>query len=248
MSKTIVIGDVHGTQWWRYIVDTQEFDHVIFIGDYLDTHEKISAVEQLRNLEDIIAFKKANPDKVTLLIGNHDHLYWPGNTHTNVSGYQPGAAVSFTNVLNENRDLFKAAHSYKNILFTHAGVDELWMRLVSEIGKVGNVPNYTASEIADWVNEVWKYQHLFFCFNGRSDPEGDEIGQTPMWIRPRALMKGSQNIKKAGIVQVCGHTAQKSIDIEGKATGGKYFFIDTLGTSGEYLVYLDGIFSIGNIK
>ena len=47
--------------------------------------------------------------------------------------------------------------------------------------------------------------------------------------------------KKAGIIQIVGHTGQNSIDIKGKSTGGKYYFIDTLGTSGEYLEIIDGI-------
>ena len=33
-----------------------------------------------------------------------------------------------------------------------------------------------------------------------------------------------------------GHTTQNKIDIKGQTTGGRYYYIDTLGTSGEYLV------------
>lgn len=45
-----------------------------------DTHEGISAEQQLSNLEEILTYKGSNPDKVILLRGNHDtqHLgyYW----------------------------------------------------------------------------------------------------------------------------------------------------------------------------
>lgn len=60
-------------------------------------------------------------------------------------------------------------------------------------------------------------------------------------------MRDSKNIKKSGIVQIVGHTNQNQIDIKGKATGGKYYFIDTLGTSGEYLIIEDGQFKVGKV-
>ncbi len=80
-----------------------------------------------------------------------------------------------------------------------------------------------------------------------SDSSGDSSGQTPIWIRPRALMVDNQEIKK-DYIQIMGHTQMRKLDIEGKATGGRYYFIDTLGTSGEYLIYEDRKFSVGNTK
>ena len=59
-------------------------------------------------------------------------------------------------------------------------------------------------------------------------------------------MKDCQEIKHR-IIQVVGHTQQNQIDIKGKATGGRYYFIDTLGTSGEYLIWEDGNFNIEKI-
>ena len=50
---------------------------IIFLGDYLDpyAHENISQEEALANFKEIIAFKQANKDRVTLLIGNHEIHY-----------------------------------------------------------------------------------------------------------------------------------------------------------------------------
>ena len=47
-------------------------------------------------------------------------------------------------------------------------------------------------------------------------------------------------------IQVVGHTHVKKIDIEGKSTGGRYYFIDTFDTSNQFLVYEDGEFKIGD--
>jgi hypothetical protein len=42
-------------------------------------------------------------------------------------------------------------------------------------------------------------------------------------------------------------TTQNKIDIKGQTTGGRYYYIDTLGTSGEYLIYQDEKISLGVI-
>lgn len=132
------------------------------------------------------------------------------------------------------------AHNEDNILFTHAGVGETFL---SQSGEYSH-KEFTAENIATVVNDLWKHKPLIFCHNGW-DGSGDNTTQTPIWIRPRSLMKDSQNIKKAGIIQVVGHTGQRMIDIEGKSTGGKYFFIDTLGSSREYLIIENGQFKTG---
>lgn len=71
--KIITIGSIHGRDSWKEIVK-QDFDKVIFIGDYFDSFD-IPFKDQLQNFQAIIAFKKQNPDRVVLLIGEHDYQY-----------------------------------------------------------------------------------------------------------------------------------------------------------------------------
>ena len=40
--KTLVLGDIHGEHWYDIIEDEQP-DKIIFLGDYVSTHENISA-------------------------------------------------------------------------------------------------------------------------------------------------------------------------------------------------------------
>ena len=47
-------------------------------------------------------------------------------------------------------------------------------------------------------------------------------------------------------VQIVGHTQQEKIDIGGKSTGGRYFYIDTL-PSGEYLIEENNKFKVGKL-
>ena len=58
------------------------------------------------------------------------------------------------------------------------------------------------------------------------------------------LSNKNTDLKKQ-YIQIVGHTQQDTIDIKGKSTGGRYYYIDTL-PSGEYLIDEDGEFSVGN--
>ena len=69
--KELVLGDIHGRTIWKDIIKKENPDKVIFLGDYVSTHEGISSKQQVANLEEILAYKKENPDKVILLRGNH---------------------------------------------------------------------------------------------------------------------------------------------------------------------------------
>lgn len=237
MSKTIFIGDIHGRGIWKLITLREKADRVIFIGDYFDSFD-IKSEEQQKNFLDICAFKKSRESEVIMLIGNHDHHYFQAVGNTGTSGYQHLFAPSIGFLLEDNKHLLQMAHSQDDILCTHAGVGECFMDAVYGEG------GWKMENIAEDLNELWKHKPLAFVFNGR-DSFGDDMGQTPIWIRPRSLMRDSQLIKKH-YIQIVGHTGQKQIDIEGKATGGRYFFIDTL-SAGEYLILEDGKFKTGKI-
>ena len=77
-----------------------------------------------------------------------------------------------------------------------------------------------------------------FNFAGR-DPYGDSTVSSPIWIRPKSLQKANRDTLRDQFIQVVGHTQQNKIDREGKSTGGRYYYIDTLGTSGEYMIIND---------
>ena len=67
--RICAIGDIHGRNDWEK-VDPNKYDKIIFVGDYVDSFD-IPTGEILKNLENIIAFKKEYYDKVILLLGNH---------------------------------------------------------------------------------------------------------------------------------------------------------------------------------
>lgn len=70
-KKLVVIGDVHGRTTWKQIVE-EPADMYVFLGDYVSTHDNITAFQQFLTFVEIIRFKLFNKDKVVLCIGNHD--------------------------------------------------------------------------------------------------------------------------------------------------------------------------------
>ena len=243
MSKTIFLGDTHGRSTWKDIIRNENPDRVVFIGDYFDSHDKeLTAAVQMFNMKEIIEFKKTSGIEVILLIGNHDYHYFSEIGYNGTSGYQHGAAIAIGQLLDENKEHFQMAYlddkAHYNILCTHAGVGYDW--LVEQ-------RKYKEGNIADFINDVWKYQPHHFTFYGR-DPYGDSKTQTPIWIRPHSLMSGNKDtFLRDQYIQIVGHTQVNTIDM-GKATGGKYYFIDALGTCQEYLIYEDGVFNKSTIK
>ena len=69
--KTLVLGDIHGRTIWKDIIEKENPDKIIFLGDYVSTHEGISSDQQIEELYAILDYKDNNPDKVILLRGNH---------------------------------------------------------------------------------------------------------------------------------------------------------------------------------
>ena len=125
--KTLVLGDTHGRSTWKLAIHQEQPDRVIFIGDYFDSFE-ISGIEQIDNFKQIIQYKESNPQvEAVMLIGNHDHHYFPEIGYTGTSGYQAGVGHSITQVIDENRHHLQMAYSFGDYLFTHAGVSPVFM-------------------------------------------------------------------------------------------------------------------------
>ena len=255
MKKTIVIGDTHGRSNWKLAIHQEKPDRVIFIGDYFDSFE-FSGVEQINNFKEIIDYKetlftndgKDNQRKteVILLIGNHDHHYFPEVGYTGTSGFQTRIAPSIMQVVDENRHHLQMAYGFGEYLFTHAGVSPVFM------DQVFGENDWSKENVVVDLNELFKYKPRAFDFNG-FDAHGDNTTQTPIWIRPRSLMSSNKNYKKSlkkDYIQIVGHTGMRRLNLDesDKFTGGRYYFIDTMETSGQYLIIEDGKLSVGSVR
>lgn len=233
--KTVCIGDIHGRPIWKTIVKKEQPDRVIFQGDYFDS-PFYTVLEQIRNFKDIIQYKLSSDIEVILLVGNHDAHYlslWDQP----YSGYSYGGAVAIQQVLEENLEHLQMAYQFDDFLFTHAGVSPVFMK---------NAGYKNDMSISMFLNLMWKYKPQIFRFTGW-EKYGENITQTPIWIRPKSLMKACRKSYRKKYIQIVGHTAQNEIDIKGKSTGGRYYFIDTLGTNHEYLIINNNLITSNKI-
>lgn len=228
--KTIVIGDIHGRTCWRDILNKEKsFDKVIFLGDYVSTHEHITGQQQINNLEEILQFKEDNPDKVILLRGNHD------NQHL---GY-PWAECSglFREVLSYMQTIRKRflkntqwIYVQEGIVFSHAGISDVWMTN-SGFMNLDEVLNANPDERFGFIpDNPWD------CY-------GNSITQSCVWIRPQSLCKC--NIPEFD--QVVGHTpVYNIIDYYKSSKRHKHIWLcDALPK--QYLVIDNKNFIVNNI-
>jgi UDP-2,3-diacylglucosamine pyrophosphatase LpxH len=247
--KTVIIGDIHGHDLWKQVVAQEhDADRFIFVGDYFDSFT-VSGVVQIHNFKEIVEFKTTTDKEVIMLIGNHDYHYFPEIGDSNTSGYQSTLAPSIKQVVGENKPHLQLAYQFDDILVTHAGVSSEWL---DDTITMWDVPN-----LAMYLNDLFTYQPTKVAYrsfkyydyeNNQAQLAGGfgaETFQGPLWIRPQALMKANYDTLRTQIRQVVGHTTRKQIDIEGKSTGGRYYFIDTLPR--EYLIVTDGVVSLGKL-
>lgn len=245
MKKIIALGDTHGRSVWKEIVAKEEdADLIIFMGDYFDTHGGgYSGNRQIENFKDIVAFKKANMNKVILLIGNHDFHYMKGVIET-YSKYQPRYASDIEKVIQEALDesLLQMCFTYHNYIFTHAGVTKTWLKNALDLD---DVPNKVIEVMANYINDLFvnSVAPFRFTMGPNLSQSGDDITQSPIWVRPLSLYRD----KLSDVVYVVGHTTANFLDIT-KAKDFNMILIDTLGGhSPEYLILSDGVPSVGKI-
>lgn len=130
MSKLLAVGDIHTKTW---IIDQVEkimhkYDRVIFVGDYADDFGT-DGLESIDTWHRLYMLQQNNPDKVKLVLGNHDFIY-AFKTPSLQSGYNPVTQLAINS----------PAYSYlkdwllglpivleeDGVTFSHAGVAEGW--------------------------------------------------------------------------------------------------------------------------
>lgn len=198
--KILVIPDIHEKHVWKERVNVEDYDKVIFLGDYVDSwaHNDDKAIS---NLQDIIAFKQSMGDKCILLLGNHDvqYMFYP---LYQTDGLHPSCAAVLKLEFQLNKDLFKIAHLEGNHLFTHAGIAQEWYNKYDDIILKHMAPGMT---IADAVESIFNSSDSEIIFDVGPISEGSHNVGGPLWLRPTEgrLLKGFNHI--------VGHTRMKDI-------------------------------------
>jgi hypothetical protein len=218
-KSIIIIGDIHGRPIWKNIIARHPEDEIIFVGDYFDSKEDYSAIAQIFNFHEILNFKRANQQRVTLLFGNHDFHYLP-SANERYSGYQYFFAADIYEALKTALDeqLLQVCCQKGKFLISHAGLTKTWCR--------NNKVPLRKPEVA--VNRFLYENPEAFRFSGGkiNDPGGDEPEQGPLWVRPASLY--ADNLQ--GVTQIVGHTQRPTmLFLEGIVV------VDVLAFSSNYL-------------
>jgi hypothetical protein len=216
-NMRLAIGDIHGRNFWKHYIN-EDFTEFYFVGDYFDSYDQPFA-GQYRNFQEIC--EKAREDKrIKLCLGNHDYHYLGQVIGQQYSGYQEEHFFEIYNTLEKNMDLLKIVYvTTDNYIISHAGVSEWFMKMIQKAGFDG----------LEGINEAFVRNRNIFNFNG-DDPFGDDITQSPIWIRPGSL----ERQPLAGYNQIVGHTpteAIRTVTLQNKIT---ITYIDTCDTESIY--------------
>lgn len=229
MNKNLVLGDTHGRTIWKEIIEKENPDKVIFLGDYVSSHEGITAEQQLRNLNEILEYKEENPEKVILLRGNHDDCelgyYW-AICYPNEPKVREVMSVDPLKSRFLSNTQWVYIDEELKIIFSHAGISQVWMK-ENNINDVHDINSLPPSEI------------FGFTPDDPYDNSGYSKTQPPTWIRPSILCQC--NITEWD--QVVGHTPQNNVTRMWKNCINKrsIWLCDALGNS-QYLVIDNGEF------
>ena len=148
MSKYLIVPDVHGRKFWHKEM-INSVDKVVFLGDYLDPYPW-ECIDAIKEFEEIIKFKNDNPDKVVLLLGNHDCAYC--FDFGSASRYENEFEIK--NLFSTNIGLFRLYFREGNYLFTHAGITRDWLRTyLPEY----DIERFTTKELVPF---LWKVSFL----------------------------------------------------------------------------------------
>ncbi|MDR2741230.1 MAG: metallophosphoesterase [Treponema sp.] len=189
----LAIGDIHGRDFWKHYIN-EDFTEFYVLGDYFDSFD-LPFTRQYRNFRELC--DKAREDgRIKLCLGNHDYHYL-GKVTEMYSGYQDDHYYEIYQILEQNRDLLKVVYvTADDYIISHAGVSAWFMKRMKNSG-------YTNVED---INQAFAKNQDILKFNGR-DSFGDDITQSPIWIRPDSLEK--QPV--AGYSQIVGHTPTDEI-------------------------------------
>lgn len=218
--RIIALGDIHGRVLWKEIVAKEkDVDKWVFIGDYFDTHYDITVAQQIDNFKEILEFKKNNMDQVILLLGNHDFHYLK-EAQEKYSGFNAFKFVDINEILQPavNSGLVQMCFTHDKYVFTHAGVTKTWAETY----------DVKLDDLENSINQLFIENMGAFRFSmgDNYDQTGNDITQTPIWVRIPALLSDKIN----GVTYIIGHTTLKELTITDNLIG-----IDTIGTTGEYL-------------
>lgn len=181
-EKILAVGDIHSKSslilpYIDKIIEVEKPTKIIFLGDYVDEWDasKYDVINELKLLVDFYnKHKKEKKYSVIMLCGNHDFQYL-------VEGaYCSGTNISIKDKIRpmlEELDL-KLAYSFKDYLFTHAGLESYWANYYMKDVDFNNLDS-----IVTKLNKMLKEKSP--SLNEASSARGGDWYPSPIWADKR---------------------------------------------------------------
>jgi predicted MPP superfamily phosphohydrolase len=198
MNEILIVPDIHGRNFWKPALKYQ--GSVIFLGDYTDpySHEGFTQQDAYNGLLQIVNFKKENPDRIILLVGNHELHYY--NSRYEASRFSEKYYERYHEILTgkETAELFQVCKQIGNYLFVHAGITKQWYKEHKE------ELQFSGSNIETQINSLFQQNKKSFAeisyYRG-----GYHIAGSPLWADIEELTSETEPFDDK-IVQIIGHT------------------------------------------
>ena len=231
--QILLIPDVHGRYFWKGPVkETLENTNakIVFLGDYLDVYlrefvkiygykldvhtqenwDKIFKLwdDTVAMFEEIIELKRQYPDRITLLVGNHDCGYAVGTKVCEVRRDNRNAR-KICKLFDDNWELFKLADEAriadKHFIFSHAGINKTYAESCFDDVNEDNVVSLFNEA---WLENNWGVMNSLGQYSGFRGWGGGDYGSL-VWADAREWFQEQymSNVKNEAYgYAVVGHT------------------------------------------
>lgn len=211
-KEILIVPDVHGRDFWKSVLSYKNTP-IIFLGDYLSPyteHEPITNEQAIDMFKEILQFKKKNPERVTLLLGNHDCAYAIGmrmcDNRVDTKNYDDIRKLFWDKSIG-----FKLTDSItiagKQFIFSHAGYTKQWVLEAKELFMCDDIDKV----LADWdyLNRMNK-AHSALLYNYLRDRSifyrgGNTDWGSPIWADFQEHIKEGKELETDKI-QIFGHS------------------------------------------
>ena len=207
-----IVPDIHGRGFWKPLIEkVDDYDKIVFLGDYLDPYvgyDHITKGEALYNFIEILDFKRKNNDKVGLVLGNHDLHYLPGISEDWGCRRDDERYKTIQTLFLENIDMFKMCYiiqtkDYGKVLLSHAGINNGWYKKEFNGDKaefVAEVMNESVSNFSQLKHYAWQIGYS----RGGDDKYGSIVWSDLYDHNEEST--GKANEKLGVVYQIFGHT------------------------------------------
>ena len=201
MKDILIVPDIHGRDFWLPALDYQ--GEIIFLGDYTDPYPQEGFTDEhaYQGFLKIVKFKQDNPERVTLLIGNHEMHYY--NKDLSAGRFSREYFDKYHAILmgDDTKGLFQLCKQVDNYLFIHAGLTKGWYdRHYEQFKDLG-------STLEEQLNNVFfKKMYIFHEAAWKYRGGLDETG-SPLWADIHEFYDEDETEHfSPDIIQIFGHT------------------------------------------